>query len=176
MTEMSKEYATALFMLAREEGSEKEYAEALEKVSAAFEEESEYMEFLSSPSIPVKERLSAIEQAFAEAVPENVLSFLQLLCEKGRIRSLKGCVEEYGRLLDAFENTSVAKVVSAVPLTEDEKRRLMKKLEKMCGHTVTMFCDVDGELLGGMVIELDGKVMDGSLRSRLHEVKDVISR
>ena len=46
----------------------------------------------------------------------------------------------------------------------------------MCGHTVNMSCSVDDSLLGGMIVDLDGKVMDGSLRNRLHEVKDVMSR
>ncbi len=176
MTEMSKEYATALFMLSREVGREKEYLKALNKVMAAFDEEPDYLEFLSSPAIPVKERLTAIESAFATLLPEHVLSFLQLLCEKGRIRGFKEAVEEYDRLLDAFENISVAKVKSAVALTDKEQERLVEKLEKMCGHTVTLVCEVDESLMGGIIVEVDGKVMDGSLRSRLHEVKDVISR
>ena len=121
MTEMSKEYATALFMLACELGAEKEYAVALDTIVAAMEGSSEYVEFLASPSIPVKERLDAIEQAFASAVPENVLSFMQLLCEKGRIRSFNDCVTEYGKLLEFSQQISVAKIVSAVALTEDDK-------------------------------------------------------
>ena len=176
MTEMSKEYATALFMLGREVGREKEYSESLNKVMEAFDEEPDYLEFLSSPAIPVKERLTAIESAFSTILPEHVLSFLQLLCEKGRIRGFKEAVVEYDRLLDAFENLSVAKVKSAVALTDKEQERLVEKLEKMCGHTVTLVCDVDESLMGGIIVEVDGKVMDGSLRSRLHEVKDVISR
>ena len=176
MTEMSKEYATALFMLGCELGAEKEYAAALNDIYAAFEESPEYVDFLSSPSIPVKERLDAIEQAFVSAVPENVLSFLQLLCEKGRIRGFSDCVVEYKRLLEFSQQISVANVVSAVALNEDEVQRLKTKLEKMCGHTVKISCSVDESILGGMIVDLDGKVMDGSLRNRLHEVKDVISR
>jgi len=176
MTEMSKEYATALFMLGKELGAEKEYADALKKSLAAFEESPEYLDFLASPSIPVKERLDAIEQAFGGSVPENVLSFLQLLCEKGRMRSFYDCVSEYGRLLAFSEQISVAKIISVVEITDDEKARLKEKLEKTCGHTVTLSCSVDESILGGIIVELDGKVMDGSLRNRLHEVKDVMSR
>lgn len=176
MTEMSKEYGTALFMLGCEAGAQKEYAKALETVSAVFRETPEYIDFLASPNIPMSERLTAIEQAFSPSLPENVVFFLQLLCEKGRIRSFEGCVTEYNALLQASERVSTAKVVSAVDLTEDEKKRLQAKLEKMCGNSVIMDCSTDKSLMGGVVIELDGKVMDGSLRHRLHEVKDVMGR
>lgn len=176
MTEMSKEYGTALFMLGCECGAQKEYAAALETVSAVFRKFPAYIDFLSSPNIPMSERLTAIEQAFSPSLPENVVSFLQLLCEKGRIRSFDGCVQEYNALLKASEHISTAKVVSAVELTQDEKKRLQAKLEKMCGNPVIMDCSTDKSLMGGVVIELDGKVMDGSLRRRLHEVKDVMGR
>ena len=176
MTEKSKEYGTALFSLAMENQAEQEYAEALEVILAAFEETPEYIEFLASPGIPKTERIDAIEQAFGANLPEYVVSFVKLLCEKGHIRSFKACVHEYNKLLDVSKNVSVAKIVSAVELTDSEKERLKQKLEKMSGHFVELECTVDASLMGGLVIEMDGKVIDGSLQRRLQEVKEVMSR
>ena len=76
MAEISKEYGAAIFMLACEENAKKEYGKALQETKNAFSENPDYMEFLASPSIPMSERLSALESAFLEKVPENVLSFL----------------------------------------------------------------------------------------------------
>ncbi len=176
MTEMSKAYGTALFSLACETHSETEYAQALETVAAVFRETPEYIDFLASPSIPKTQRVAAIEQAFADSIPEHVVSFVQILCEKGHIRSLEGCISEYKKLLDASQQISKATVVSAIPLTVREKERLKQKLEKMSGHSVVLECSADQSLMGGMVIEMDGKVIDGSLHHRLQEVKDVMSR
>lgn len=176
MTDIGREYAEALFSLALEEEKQREYYDALVIAKAAFEESPEYMDFLSSPSIPVSERCRALEKAFDGAVPENVLSFMQLLCEKGHARSFYSCVTEYKKLLDESARISVAKVISAFALSDTEKNNIAAKLEKVSGHKVTLECSVDEKLIGGIVVEIDGKVMDGSLRHRLDEVKDVISK
>ena len=136
----------------------------------------EYIDFLSSPSIPLQERLDAINEAFASSIPENVVSFIKLLCEKGRIRSLLGCIDEYKKLLDVQNSISTAYVKSAVELTDEEKEKLKDKLEVKCGHAIVLECSVDQSLMGGIVVEIDGKIIDGSLKNRLYEVKDVISK
>ena len=116
-----------------------------------------------------------IETAFAGLIPEQVLSYLQLLCEKGRMPYFMESVEEYQQLLDASERIVNAKVTSAVELTEEEKQKLISKLEMMEKGKVRAEYFVDASLLGGLIVEVDGKVMDGSLRHRLHEVKEVMN-
>ena len=175
MTEIAKEYGSALFMLACEENEKQNYAKALGTCKHAFLEHPEYIELLSSPSIPLKERLSVIENAFSGVIPEHVLSYLQLLCEKGRMPYFMESVEEYQQLLDASERIVNAKVSSAVELTEEEKKKLISKLELMEKGKVRAEYFVDATLLGGLIVEVDGKVMDGSLRHRLHEVKEVMN-
>ena len=176
MTDIGREYATALFSLALEENSKNEYYDALVTVKTAFDSAPEYIEFLASPSIPVGERCAALSEAFGEVLPENVLSFLQLLTEKGHARSFSESVSEYKKLLDESERISIAKVTSAFALSETEKNNIKAKLEKVSGNRVNLECTVDEKLLGGIVVEMDGKVMDGSLRHRLSEVKDVMSK
>lgn len=174
MAEISKEYAQALFMLACEEGRQREYAQALEQVKAVFIDQPDYAQLLASPAIPMQERLHAMEAAFAELVPEHVLSYLKLLCERGRIGCFVESVEVYQALLDASERVANAKITSAVELTEEEKQKLQLALERRCKGQVRAEYVVDRELLGGLVVELDGNVLDGSLRQRLSEVKEVI--
>ena len=82
---MGREYASALFTLAVEEGKQKEYFASLETVKTVFAENGEYMDFLNSFSIPKSERIDAIEEAFGRSIEEYVVSFIKLLCEKDRI-------------------------------------------------------------------------------------------
>ncbi len=175
MTEISNEYATALFSLALEVGSEKEYSDCLGIISENFKAEPEYLEFLSCPSIPVGERTSAIDTAFG-SMPEHVVSFLKILCEKGRIGNFEECFEIYGKLLSEHEKRQTAIVTSAVELTDEEKSALSAKLSKKEGCTVTITCRVDPSIIGGLIIETGGKVIDGSIRGKLSEVKDVITK
>ena len=175
MSEIAKEYGTALFLLACEQNEKKSYAEALKRVKDTFLAYPQYAELLSSPGISLNERLNVIEQAFSSAVPEYVLSYLKLLCEKGRIPYFLESVEEYTALLDASEQSFNAKITSAVELTDREKEKLIQKLELQQKGKVYAEYFVDETLLGGVIVELDGKIMDGSLRHRLHEVKEVMN-
>ena len=175
MSEIGKEYGTALFLLACEENRTGEYAGALETVKGVFSENPEYLALLASPGISLEERLSMIRSAFENSVPEYVLSYLQLLCEKGRIAEFFVSAEEYLSLWNASKNVSNARVISAVPLTEEEKQALCRKLEETRKGTVRPEFSVDPSLLGGIVVEMDGTVLDGSLRRRLRDVKEVMS-
>ena len=175
MTELNREYATALYAIAAENGAQDAYEAGLDIVLAAFEQNPEYKALLSAPAIPISERLAALEEAFLNAVPEEVLSFVQLLCEHGRVAELAACVQEYKLLMNEYHRRILATVRSGVPLTTEEMARPTKKLEKISGHSVELVCELDTTLLGGVVVEMDGRRIDGSLRHRLHEVKDVMN-
>jgi F-type H+-transporting ATPase subunit delta len=174
MTDISNEYGTALFMLASELKQKKEFAAGLTVIRDVFEKVPEYEAFLASPSISLDKRLGAVEEAFAKSVPEHVLYYVQLLCEKGRISCFMESVEVYNALLAASERVSNVVVTSAVELTPSEQNQLKRKLEIMTKGQVLIQYAIDTSLLGGLIVEVDGKIMDGSLRHRLSEVKEVM--
>ena len=176
MTEMSKEYASALFSLAREAHVEDEILDELKAVAKLMEDNPEILEFLAAPNISKRERCGALKKALDGQVHEYVLSFLQLLCDRERIRLLGECVEEFAAMLDEEKGVLTAKVESAVALTEDETRRLKRALEKRTGRTIRLECRVDESLLGGLVVAMGGEVLDGSLKHRLKEIREVMNR
>lgn len=174
MTQTGREYAEALFRLARETNEEQEVLDSLSEVGRFFREYPEYTDFLASPNIPKKERTEAFEKAFAGKISEYVLFFVQLLCDKGHIRAFDDCVKEYKALYRASRNISEATVESAVPLTEEEKSKLKKKFEAMTGNSVVLTCRTDASVLGGIIVHIDGKILDGSLKHRLMKMKEVM--
>ena len=175
MTETSKEYASALFDLAIDSHTEDETRAALHEVRDTLTGIPDALATLASPAIPKKERLALMTSAWEKVVPEHVMGFLQVLCAHGRIRELNDCVASYDDLLDTLRKLSTATVSSAVELTEDEKKKLQETLEKRLGRTIRLECSVDASLLGGLVVTVDGKVMDGSLKHRLYEIKEVMN-
>lgn len=171
----NKEYAEALFLLAAEEDRKEEMMAALTVMEEAFAENPTFLELLSSPAIPMEERLAIIEKTFS-SLERHGVSFLKILCERGYLHSFPEMTQTYRELMEEAGKVSTAQITSAVELTEEQKDALIQKLEKQCGHTVTAEHRVDESLLGGIVIEIDGKVIDGSLKTRLSDVKEVISR
>ena len=175
MTELSKEYGTALFMLAYERNEQKSYAEVLEKIKNTFLANPQYVELLSSPSISLKDRLQMINDAFSSTAPEYILSYLKLLCEKGRMGYFIESVDAYKELLDASERISSAKITSAVALSDTEKDKLIERLERAGKGKIKAEYFVDEALLGGVIVEINGEIMDGSLRHRLQDIKEVMN-
>ncbi len=174
MKQNSREYAMALFSLASETGQQRTYLEALEQVGRIFADCPEYLDLLETPTIAKSERIGALAEAFSENLPEYLLSFLQILAEKNEIRSLPDCIDDYRALYFEYAGIAVAKVTSARALSGSEQARLKSALEKRTGKTVRLQCDRDVALIGGIVVEIDGVRFDGSLRSRISEVKEVM--
>lgn len=175
MTDMSKEYAVALFMLAQEDACSLPVSESLAVVKNTVDEHEGYLDLLASPAISIEERLNLIEEAFGDLHP-YVVSFLKLLCERSYIRFLSDAIDEFERLLADASQVLTANVTCAVALDKEKELKLKEKLETKFGHPVEISATVDAAVLGGMVIEIDGKQIDASLRRRLGDIKDVISR
>lgn len=171
---VAMEYSQALFILACEEKKEKEYLDELKLTESLILKDPEYMLLLSSPNVRREEKLSVLEAAFSDHLSEHVMSFLLLLCEKGRITDLKLCVDDYERLYNERCKILVARVTSSVELTEGEKEKIRLALQKKRGVTVELICNVDESILGGVVIETEDTVIDGSLKTKLRNVKEVM--
>ena len=176
MTQYGNEYAVALFTLSEELNSSEQFLSELKTVSSVFLDNPEYMDFLASPGIPKAERTAAIEEAFSKACLPEIVSFLQLLCERGRITEFYECAKQFEQLFRDSKSIVAATITSVVPLTDDEKQRLVEKLEKTSGKKVAAKWEIDESILGGIVVEMDDKILDGSLKRRLHEVKEVMDK
>ena len=176
MSEITREYAKALFMLAGEKECTKEYKDALEKVEEVFKENPLYVEFLYTFAIPLEERLSALEKAFSNYIPRDVLSFLKILCEKRHISEFVECAKYYYELYNETDKILNIKVISAIELNDKEKDSLKEKLEKKYEKTSLIEYIVDESILGGLIVEADGKIIDSSIKKHLKDMKDVISK
>ena len=176
MTDMSKAYADALFSLALETNTVFETLMALKEIREGIYGTEGAMDLLASPSIPKDERCAVLEKAFGDVQPEHVMSFVCVLVQHGHIRELNDCLEAYTALHDEHCRLSTAYVTSAIELTAKEKGDLTEKLSRKFQRTIHMECTVDPSLLGGLVVRLDGMVIDGSLKHRLQEIKEVMNR
>lgn len=176
MNEVGKEYGAALFMLGCEDGCEKQYLEELEAIAQIFQNEKEFLSFLATPSVPMQARIDTLGKVISAVASRRVVSFMQLLLEKGRLSRFEEAKVEYARLFEEASRVMKVKIRSAVALSEDQKQRLQTKLETI--HTAKVFItyEIDPSLIGGVVMETDDKVTDGSIRHRLQEVKEVIER
>ena len=175
MTTTSKEYAEALFELAAGENVLEETSDGLETVISAFAQTPEYRSLLASAAISKADRMDALDKAFRGKIPDVLLGVLRMMVSRGHIGSLDTMVREYEELSREYRGESTARVLSAVPLKESEATAIRAELERRFGHTVVVQCETDPSLIGGVRVEVDGRVIDGSIRNKLEQIKDVMN-
>ncbi len=175
MTTTSREYAEALFELAVQGGVTKETSEGLETVVSALLQTPDYRALLASPAITKEERLAALDTAFRGKIPDILLAILRMMISRGHVSAINGMARDYDELARGYRGESMAVVTSAVPLKEAEAVALREKMEKRLGRQVTLQCAVDPDLIGGIRVEVDGRVIDGSIRNKLDEIKEVMN-
>lgn len=175
MTETSKSYADALFSLALENAAMSETLTAMKTVRDGLYYTEGAVDLLASPAIDKEDRYAVLDKTFGDAIPEHVMGLLHVMVARGHIRELDDCYQAFHELCDAAMKLSTAHVVSAVALTKEEQARLTAGLTQKLNRTIRLECSVDPSLLGGMIVTVDGKVFDGSLKHRLHEIKEVMN-
>lgn len=175
MTQINKEYAIALFNLAVENDAVEEYENCLQNINKVFEGNPEYIKVLESPAIPLSERISFIEEAFGKTYTEYLVSFLKVLCENGHIAETCSCIDEFQNLVRIYKNRTIATVYYVEPLTDEQKTALLDKLQKIIGKAIEPEFIKDESLIGGIKVQIDDKIFDGSIKNRLTKAKGVIS-
>ena len=174
MTHISREYAEALFSLAAEEGKIPDYVQGIDLLEEVLRENPGFQKLLASPAIPREERMEALSRALEGKIPLSMLVLLRLMVKRGHARNLMELAESFRGLMREQQGESRAVVTSAVALTEAEKTALREKLEKRFHRKMELECLVDPAVLGGVRVETEGRVLDGTLRTRLHEIKEVM--
>lgn len=176
MTDVKKEYGGALYLLSEDENLSDQFLDQLGLLKSLFSENAAYGRLLESPTLAIPEKISILDEAFAGNVHPYVLNFLKILTENGYIASFSDCCDEFEQRFNADRNICVAKITSAAPLSEEQKEKLRDKLEKSVGKKVKMHCAVDPSLIGGVRAELDGKLIDGTVKNKIDLIRDNLKK
>lgn len=174
MTDTAKRYGTSLYELAAAEGLEEALLGDVSGAAEIFRLNPEYLHLLSQPNVPKKERCGLLDEAFGPSVHPYVVNFLKILCENGALREFSGCAKVYKDCYNKAHGIVEATAVSAVPLSDEAKARLTKKLGWIMGSTsehIDLTVKLDPQVLGGLRIDMNGVRLDGTLQHRLDALR-----
>lgn len=170
-------YAKALFAIAREGGASEAVGRDLGLFRQVFGAEPDLRAVLMRPWVkPPERRAVAAAVAQRAGCGQTVQDFIGLVAARGRMDHLEEIVEAFGGLVDGAAGRVRAVVRTAVPLTEDEKRRLGGRLEAALGKQVLLEERVDRSLLGGFVAQIGSLILDGSLDGQLQRMRERLAR
>jgi F-type H+-transporting ATPase subunit delta len=175
MTTATSLYGQSLYDLAAEEGLSEEILMQMEAVEKIFAENPDYITLLLEPSIPRRERLGLLEEAFKDQLHPYLLNFLMILLENNLLRGFGSCSRTYRGSYYKDHGIAEATVTSAVALTDEQSDSLKAKLEKISDKRILLRQKVDSSLLGGLRVEIEGKLLDGTVMGRLTDLRKKVS-
>lgn len=174
MTELAKRYGGSLYELAAEESLTDSILQELTLAESSCKQEPEYLRLLQTPNIPKKERCGLLDKAF-EGMHPYVVNFLKVLCEEDLLGELSGCLEAFRERYNADHGIVEATVTSAVPLSAEEREKLLARLQAKTGKSIHLTEKTDPAVLGGLRLDLAGERLDGTVQRRLELLRDDIA-
>ena len=171
---LDRRYALALYEVAKEKDKADEYINDLREICDLIENNKDFYEVVKHPQISTKNKKRTFINIFKGKIDEELLSFLLILIEKDRILYLREKLNEMEKIDLERKNILSAVVKTAVPLLESEISNLQEKLEKQYNKKIIMTTEIDKSLLGGVYVRVGNDVIDGTIKSKLEEMKDIM--
>ncbi|MDY0086995.1 MAG: ATP synthase F1 subunit delta [Coriobacteriia bacterium] len=130
---------------------------------------------LTDTGIPVEKRRDIVREIFGETVVPEVVSIVTLAVDRGHVDVLGEVVRHFGEIAESERNIVVAEITTAIPLDEALRASITDKLAAALGRPVSLLERVDGSIVGGIIIKVGGRVLDGSLSAQLDAVRASLS-
>lgn len=169
--QLASKYATAIFELAQEENKLDAYDKDLAKVRADVFAIPEALKFFQNPLVPQQAKKDLLVRAFDKEISANVMNFLMLLVDKKRIGVFNEIYDIFTSLKNKAQGILIADVTSAFPLSKKQQDQLTRKLSTLTGRKVKVRTHKDTSILGGLIVKIGDKRIDGSAAGRLRALQ-----
>ena len=164
---IARNYAEALLALARKAGDLAAWGRLIDDVASAIERDDRLRRFLEAPQISAEQKMTVLGKAYEDRAPRLFLRFLQRLVQNRRQMLIPEIANEYRDLVDEVEGRVHAQVTLAAPIDEEQHAAIARHLTKTFGRPVLPQVRINPNILGGIIVRVGDRVMDGSVRRRL---------
>jgi ATP synthase F1 delta subunit len=169
---VDRTYGFALFQATEDFNNTNEIAKGLTQLVSVIEDNLEFFDMLKSPAIPKDEKKSSVQKIFQGQMDEVLINFLCVLIDKGRIDRFFGIAKEFDKCVDEFNGITVGIVYSVVEIPKEKLKKLEAETGALIKKNVELKNEIEPELIGGIKIYVDGKLIDASLKRRLLDMKE----
>ncbi len=174
-SQVAKVYAKALLEAGQDAKLTGEFEAELKEVLTIFKQNQDIWNFFLSPRVSRDYKLDSLDKAFKGKVSDSILSFLSILIRNNRLNTIPQIYSEYIILNDKLNGIIRAKVQTAIPLANEEILEIKKWFLDTYKAKAEIETSVRPELIGGVVIFFDDKVVDGSILSKLKTMRKSLS-
>ncbi len=165
----ARRHAQAVFQIALEKKELEKWQADLEIIANVLKD-SQLIALLENPKLRFSEKKKVLQNILAGISP-LAMNLIYLLTAKNRLRIVADLVIEYRRLINAYYGRETAEVVTAITLSDEEKEILRERLATITGKELVLTTQVAPDVMGGLVAKVGDKLIDGSVRTRLQELR-----
>ena len=173
---LSGRYAKALFDFAKEKNQVEEVNSDLQLFASTLKENRELQMLLRNPVVPCNQKHQIFESIFNGTLHDTTYQFLEVLLKKRREPALDTICEEFFKLYNAEHNIRTATIVTASPLSEPLKEKIVALLAEQTHATIKLQEFVNPVLVGGFVIKMDDFFLDSSIRTKINKLRQEFSQ
>jgi ATP synthase F1, delta subunit len=169
---IAKRYASAIYDIAESSDKIGEIREALNILAENYNEDEEFKVFLLDPSIKYDEKVKYLHKSF-DFISEDAFKIINYLVKKGRVSLAEKIRDSYLKIYYEKNNKILVNATFTKELSDNQRKALMKKLEEKYKKKIVLNLSVDEELIGGGIIKIGNKVIDGSIKSQIENIKKI---
>ena len=173
---IAKPYARALYEAAVEQNALSSIIADIEKMQALIEQSEELKQFINSPLLSPQIKSDTFQQLFSDGMHPLTINFFKLLAQKQRERYLVAIMDVFSEIVDEAAGRIVAKVTTAVAITQDQEQRLVQQLSAYSGKQVRLETETDEQIQGGFIVQLGDTVFDASVATQLQRLKKQLAK
>jgi len=173
---VAKTYSDALFEVGIENNSLEVLLEELSFIEETFKEYPDFLELFRTPRVSIEERKATMQMIFGEKISEEMMNFLKIILDKRRASEIFEIKNEFKHAVHRHNNILEATVISTVVLTEEQTEKIVKNMSAVTGSEILITNKVDETLIGGVVIYVGDKVIDGSVKKKLNDLKEELAQ
>jgi F-type H+-transporting ATPase subunit delta len=173
--EIAEVYSRALFDVAKEQDALDEIHDELGQFAEELDQNRDLQVFFFSPYFSSQEKKDGIGKMISGA-DDNFVRFLELLAERHRMPAIFRIKKDFGDLYAEERKLLPVTITSAIELDKSLVKDIRKKIEEQTDRKVDLTTKVDPNLLGGLVLRVGNKVMDGSIRARLERLRKQVAK
>ncbi len=168
---VAKRYALALAQSADKDIDE--VFDNINSINDVIYENEQFRTFFLHPVVSLKDKKEAVRVAFDGKVNKISLNFVETLLDENRFSIFGTIFELFKKEVDTIKNKQRVEVKSAVEIKEETKARLVEKLSKKLNKDIILDCETDKSIIGGLIIKIEDKVIDLSLRTKFETLKNI---
>ena len=160
-------YSTALYEAAKELGKQEQFLTEVSQLAVLVKTYEDFAKFLNSPAIIEKAKKEAVKKIMQDRFSQEMINFVYVLIDKMRTAEIPAIARQYLKLYDKESGVAAGKIFSVVKLTPEQLHKFEAEMSRLLRKHIKLENRLDQTLIGGVKIQVDGKMIDRSYRADL---------